>query len=401
MVPRPLFFKNRTPTGCPRQPNDSTHCSTGVCPGRGHERMNGSHITSGESVLGQIFAAQRNGVYVDIGAAHPTVTSLTWPLYKAGWRGVNVEPVRSRFQLFVEQRAEDLNLHLSVASRAGTMEFRDPPPHRQQDADESVKPYLVETVTGDTVLARAERPVDLLIVHADGAEEDVLRSINFGRHAPKVVVVDAMRPVPPPTRIPWATEGHDRWEPYLVQSGYHLVGYDGIDRFYLRDDLSADRVISMHNRSPYGRGGPHLRRLLLHEADALRHAHQRELRELQRAHQVRLDQLTHVLIAKERVIVEQGRALSAYRAAHYPLSAILPVLRRVAAWRRRCREILRPRLGRLRQYRAQGLDLAASSSGHFAARESSPHLPGHAKLRPGSFHRSDASKRSGSVLSKA
>jgi len=36
----------------------------------------------------------RRATYLDIGANHPTKDSQTWPLYRGGWRGVAVEPLK-------------------------------------------------------------------------------------------------------------------------------------------------------------------------------------------------------------------------------------------------------------------------------------------------------------------
>lgn len=34
-----------------------------------------------------------NGFYVDIGAQHPTIDSVSKAFYERGWSGINVEPV--------------------------------------------------------------------------------------------------------------------------------------------------------------------------------------------------------------------------------------------------------------------------------------------------------------------
>jgi hypothetical protein len=37
---------------------------------------------------------------------------VTKPFYKGGWHGVNIEPLRSKFDLFERERPRDVNLSL-------------------------------------------------------------------------------------------------------------------------------------------------------------------------------------------------------------------------------------------------------------------------------------------------
>ena len=44
------------------------------------------------------------GIYVDVGAAHPVLDNVTYALYKAGWHGLNIEPMKREADLMKEIR---------------------------------------------------------------------------------------------------------------------------------------------------------------------------------------------------------------------------------------------------------------------------------------------------------
>ncbi|MDT9694257.1 hypothetical protein Q5762_39180, partial [Streptomyces sp. P9(2023)] len=51
-----------------------------------------------------------NGFYVDIGAQHPTIDSVSKAFYERGWSGINVEPVDEYITLLQAERGRDINL---------------------------------------------------------------------------------------------------------------------------------------------------------------------------------------------------------------------------------------------------------------------------------------------------
>jgi hypothetical protein len=218
------------------------------------ERMIGCPHLSLATVLFQAMGPRTRGTYVHIGAGHPSIASPTHPLYLAGWRGINVEPVDIRFQWLADQRPGDLNLHCAVGTRAGHLRFRSGISPTGGDQDPAGPRPLVTTLTGDAVLDQSDSPVDLLVIYADGDEHDVLRSIDLRRHAPCVVAVDAGGPEPAGRVSAEFAGTAPVWEPWLLQQGYRLAGSDGIDRFYVRADLK--RSHASPTDTPSGCGGP-------------------------------------------------------------------------------------------------------------------------------------------------
>jgi hypothetical protein len=72
--------------------------------------------------------------------------------------------------------------------------------------------------------------VDFLKIDVEGWEARVLESASWTRTRPKVIVVEAVDPGGIPT--------HEEWEPRLLAAGYRLALFDGLNRFYCREESS-------------------------------------------------------------------------------------------------------------------------------------------------------------------
>ena len=74
-------------------------------------------------VLEKYFKEIDNGFYVDIGCYHPIKGSLTYYLYKKGWRGLNVDLSKVSIDLFKLARPKDYNIHAAVTDFDGETHF--------------------------------------------------------------------------------------------------------------------------------------------------------------------------------------------------------------------------------------------------------------------------------------
>src|SRR5262245_6574624 len=72
-------------------------------------------------MLARLFVGQRHGCYVDVGAWHPVIHSVTKHFYDSGWQGVNVEPIREQFELFTRDRTRDINIQAAVGDTPGSL----------------------------------------------------------------------------------------------------------------------------------------------------------------------------------------------------------------------------------------------------------------------------------------
>lgn len=196
-------------------------------------------------VLNRRFRDKPHGTYVDVGASHPVVDSVTHAFYERGWSGLNIEPLPDRIAELRYARPRDLNLQIAVAEAPGRATFHVFPRwHGLSTLDGAIAgemrrwgdeayPVEVEIRTLSDVLAEAGvREIDVLKIDVEGAEGRVLAGLDLARWRPVVLLMEATYPTT-------AEPNHQGWEPALLAAGYRFVLFDGLNRFYLREE-SAD-----------------------------------------------------------------------------------------------------------------------------------------------------------------
>lgn len=197
-------------------------------------------------VLWRALGDVQRGSYIDVGAWDADVHSVTRAFYDRGWRGINVEPVPRQAAAIREKRPADETIEAAVSATDGGLRFFE---IHYSDSDEitglstldeeiaeahaaqgwDVREIRVPSLTLDQVWESSEvgaRDVHFLKVDVEGAEGDVLSSLDFTRHRPWVVVVEATKPL---TTEP----SHESWEPLLLEADYQFCLFDGLSRFYV------------------------------------------------------------------------------------------------------------------------------------------------------------------------
>jgi FkbM family methyltransferase len=190
-------------------------------------------------VLWRLFGERTTGTYVDVGAADPVLDSVTKVFYDVGWRGLNIEPAPHYATKLALARPEDVNLQVCAGAEQGLVML-----HVVEDTGlSSISTEVIRAIDSqvltsinlpvaverlDSLMSQAGlRPDDIqfLKIDVEGAEDDVLRGIDFATWRPWVVIVEATRPnSTDPT--------HERWEHILIDSDYEFCLFDGLNRFY-------------------------------------------------------------------------------------------------------------------------------------------------------------------------
>lgn len=191
-------------------------------------------------VLIRAFSPQTDGFYVDVGAGLPDTGSLTKNLYDLlGWHGINLEPHPDIHPKLAEARDRDITLPIAAGSSRGrakmallpdnwgmsTLDWQVAERHRQTGWE--IKSVEVDVLPLDEILDEHHVPpgFDLLKIDVEGHEADVLASIDLVRWHPRVIVVEATEPAS-------VRPTHEAWEPQLLDQGYCLALFDGLNRFY-------------------------------------------------------------------------------------------------------------------------------------------------------------------------
>jgi hypothetical protein len=75
----------------------------------------------------------------------------------------------------------------------------------------------------------ADRTIDFVKIDVEGGEGGVLAGADFERFRPRVLVVES---TVPGTTIP----SYETWEPGVLEAHYEFVLFDGLNRFYVREE---------------------------------------------------------------------------------------------------------------------------------------------------------------------
>lgn len=208
-----------------------------------------SYAQNGEDVvLWRALGSVPAGRYVDVGAADPVIDSVTLALYERGWRGIHVEPVPAYAAALAEARPGDTVVACGAGAQPGTLNLTviegtglstfDPVAagrarlRAMQIPDAKVSEVPVSIRTLDDILSEHLEPdteIHLLKIDVEGVEADVIAGIDLRRWRPWVIVVESTEPNS-------TTATQDAWEPALVVAGYRFCMFDGLNRFYVRDD---------------------------------------------------------------------------------------------------------------------------------------------------------------------
>ena len=144
------------------------------------------------------------GFYVDIGAHHPYMISNTWFFYQRGWRGINVDPAPGTKKGFDAIRPRDITLEVGISDEDGaaTLFSYERRVHNtldgsRVDGSQISEKIIVPTLRLETLLDRYMPPnqaIDILSIDVEGLDLKVLRSNNWTKYRPEIVVSEHHEP---------------------------------------------------------------------------------------------------------------------------------------------------------------------------------------------------------------
>lgn len=195
-----------------------------------------------------------NGVYVDIGAQHPLIDSVSKAFYEAGWRGIHIEPVPAYAELLRKDRPDETVLQVALGVTEGTLELNI---IDETGLSTAVEQYAelhenqrglthrrvqVPMLTMKSALhSLAGSDVHWLKIDVEGFEEQVLRGWDSNVLRPWIMVVEATIPNSPQT-------DYAGWDPILTGADYQFVYFDGLNRFYVAKEH--DELIAAFSAPP-------------------------------------------------------------------------------------------------------------------------------------------------------
>jgi FkbM family methyltransferase len=176
---------------------------------------------------------RQKGIYVDVGAFDPTRYSNTLLLYKAGWRGINIDPNPDAIEAFKAARPGDTSVCAAVSDAEKRVDYLVYPgaaTNRIVDAGVKENATLDASVLGETPVRRipmttrtldslldehvpAGTPIDFLNVDCEGEDLKVLAGLDWPRRQPLLVCVEAH-----------GDADRDQVTGFMRERGYEVVG---------------------------------------------------------------------------------------------------------------------------------------------------------------------------------
>ena len=156
-----------------------------------------------DSLVLNIFKNQKKGFYLDIGCGHPIKNNNTYLLNKKGWSGINIDLDKENIDLFNSYRKKDVNLATAVSDKEGETDLYFY--HNKsalntiskENADfQKAKVSAIKKIKTQTINKIIEnsqfkdRKIDFLSVDVEGSELAILKTFDFTKYSPKVIVVE-------------------------------------------------------------------------------------------------------------------------------------------------------------------------------------------------------------------
>jgi FkbM family methyltransferase len=195
--------------------------------------VNLAYSQDGEDmILRRLFERQKSGFYVDVGAHHPYRFSNTCYFYRRGWVGINIDPNPHAIKAFRQDRPSDVSVCVGVSDTAGDLSFHffNEPALNTFDKDLAAARArlpgyrLLETKNVpmrrlDDLLTEylpQDQNIDFLSIDVEGMDLSVLRSNDWSRFRPRILLVEARE------RIFISVE-NDPINVFTVAAGYQLI----------------------------------------------------------------------------------------------------------------------------------------------------------------------------------
>ena len=154
-----------------------------------------------------MFAGQQEGTYVDVGGGHPVADNVSFWFYLEGWRGLVVEPQAALADIYAHVRPRDHTVSCLAGRAEGEAPFH--VVDKLHGFSSMVRAHAegaAEFGAAFTTISKPVRPlsalideaglkaIDFLKIDVEGAEAEVLAGMDFARHRPRVILLEAVAP---------------------------------------------------------------------------------------------------------------------------------------------------------------------------------------------------------------
>ncbi len=169
-----------------------------------------SYSQEGEDkILDRLLESKKTGFYVDVGAFHPSRFSNTYCFYLRGWRGINIDATPGNMRAFNKLRSRDINLELAISNSSKKMTYysfnepalngfdkrlslqRNKLKEYRIVSKRKIKPVFLSDILDEYLPGGQE--IDFMNIDAEGWDYKVLRSNNWTKYKPKVILIENLK----------------------------------------------------------------------------------------------------------------------------------------------------------------------------------------------------------------
>ena len=184
------------------------------------------------------FSDLKTGFYIDIGCNQPKINSLTFLLYKKGWRGMNFDISERCIELYRFFRRDDSNFNISIGSKEKkvnsyifyencTMNTVDEKFKKYTCKSVNKKPFIkeIQQKTLNQILSENSiKKINYLNIDVEGYEMNVLKGFNIRKYNPNLVSIEIHDQDCPPLK--------NNIYKYFIKNNYRLVSIYGWTYFF-------------------------------------------------------------------------------------------------------------------------------------------------------------------------
>ncbi|GAG67705.1 unnamed protein product [marine sediment metagenome] len=206
-----------------------------------------SYSQSGEDmILDTIFCNIKTGIYVDVGANDPFIASNTHYFYKKGWHGVNVDALPGSMKYFNKVRPHDINIEAAISnndteltyymfSSSSYNTFLDKKIERLKTITQLIGEKRIKTIMLAEIFDSLKmQDIDFMSVDVEGMDFNVLKSNNWNKYRPKVVITEYFS-----KDIDLLSK--DDMYHFLIDAGYRFLCNSPTNAFYIENDFFNER----------------------------------------------------------------------------------------------------------------------------------------------------------------
>lgn len=178
-----------------------------------------------------------NGFYVDVGAQHPTVDSVSKYFYSQGWRGINIEPSPYYAEMLRNERPEDITIEAVASDNDTSIEFYEIAETGMSTGSPARAKALVEQglahIRREVASVRLDHVFDTMCppeihwlkIDAEEMEDKVLGGWRQSLKRPWIIVIEVRS----------SADTLHSWIRELGAYGYSEVFFDGVNSYFLSD----------------------------------------------------------------------------------------------------------------------------------------------------------------------